>query len=810
MRTLLQDARFGVGVLLRDRGFALTAVAVLGLGIGVNNMMFTIIYAHTLRGFAVPNPDRVLYISTFDDRVPDRALSYPELEDLRTAARSFADLAAFISLPVAVGDEGRVPDRFEGTFVSPNAFDLLGLRPLRGRGFTPDDDRPGAANVALLGAGAWQSRYGGDTDVIGRTIAINGVPATVVGIFPDRSGFPATGEVWQPLAQAPGLARAQRATRNLRVFGRLHAGATVHDARAEVEAIAAGWNTRHPESSAGLRARVVPLGERFFGRFSDPAWQAFITAGFLVLVVSCANVANLLLGRAVARAREMAIRGSLGASRGRVAAQLLIESAVLATLGAAVGLVVSLAGVRVFSAGIPANTLPYWLHYTLDTRIFAALVAVSFGAVLVFGLAPAVHASRTDINRVLKDGGRTGTASGRTRRLTTAFLAAEIALTTVLLANVLNGFRTTDAPLPSDAVISTDEVITGSVTLPADRYRGAEQRLRFFEQIDQRIRTLPGVVGHTIAAVLPVRPAPEQRVEIEGAAAPLNERTPSAATVAIGPRYFATLSLPVERGREFDDRDGRPGQDQVIVNRRFVEMFLAARDPIGRRIRLTPPTAPAGAPPAPWMTIVGVAASVRQSPDTTPDAVVYTPIYAAAPTTVALLVRSPGQRSAITPAIRAQIAAVDPHVPLYRVMTLGRTIDDAEWNRRLSNRLLIALTLITLAFCSVGLYAVTAHAVSLRRQEFGIRMALGAAPQAVRRLVLRRAFAQAAIGLALGLAGTLAWARLFTTGRAGLRFASPDNLLILAALLAAITFAACVIPVRRATRVDPVAVLRQD
>jgi predicted permease len=807
---LAQDARFAFRTLLRDRGFALTALTVLGLGIGVNNMMFTIIYSHTMRGFAVPDPDRVLYISTFDARVADRALSYAELADLRTDARTLQGIAAFISMPVAVGDEGRVPDRFEGTFVSSNAFELLGLSPLRGRAFTPDDDRPGAASVALLGASAWHSRYGGDPSIVGRTIDINGVPASVVGIFPDRSGFPSTGEVWQPLAQARAEAREQRSTRNLRVFGRVQNGVAVTDARAEIEAIVARWSTLYPESSTGLRARVVSLRERFFGRANDPAWMAFITAAFLVLLVSCANVANLLLARSVTRAREIAIRGSLGASRRRVAAQLLIESLVLAVLGAVAGLVVSLAGVQIFSSGIPANTLPYWLHYTIDTRIFAALALVSFGAVLVFGLIPAVQASRTDVNRVLKDGGRRGTTSGRTRRLTTAFLATEIALTTVLLANVVTGLRTTTAPLPSDEVIHTDEVITGSITLPTDKYRTAEQRRQFYEQLDARIRALPGVTGHAIAAVLPVRPAPEHRVEIEGQVAAPGERTPTVPIVAIGPRYFDALSLPIELGREFTERDGREGYEHVIVNRRFVELFFDNRDPVGRRIRLTPPSAAAGAPPPPWVTIVGVAPSIRQSPDVTPDTVAYTPINASTPTTALLLVRSPNQREAVTSSVREQIAAIDPRVPLYRVMTLRRTIDDAEWNLRLSHRLLVSLTLITLAFCIVGLYAVTAHAVSQRTQEFGIRMAVGATPATVRRLVLRRAFTQTAIGLALGIAGALAWGALFVSGSADLRYGSPDTLIMVAAVLTLITVAGSAIPVRRATRLDPVAALRQD
>ncbi|MBA3269959.1 MAG: ABC transporter permease, partial [Acidobacteria bacterium] len=503
---LLQDIRFAFRVLTRDRGFTVMAILVLGIGIGVNNMMFTIIYTHTLRGLPMDDVGRVLYVSAFDDRTPDSPLSYSEFEDVRLA-RSFSGVAAFVNAPMTLADDGRAPDRFDGSYVSANAFEVAAITPVAGRPFTTAEETSGAP-VALLGAGAWRSRYGADASILGRTVIVNGTHVTVVGIVPERSGFPSTAEVWLPLSRTPNLARDRRDARTLRVFGRMRDGVSEAAAKADVESIIA--------TDARLKASVIPINQRFLGRPTDPAWLAFMTAGFLVLVVSCANVANLLLARAVVRAREFAIRGSLGARRLRIAGQLLVESLVLATMGAAVGVAVSVAGVRVFASAVPQNTLPYWLNYDMDARVFGALVAVSFLAVLVFGLVPALQGSRVDVNRVLKDGGRTGTGRGSARRLTTGFLVAELALTIVLVANVVTAFRNNTPPLPSDTRINSRELVVASVTLPSDKYSTPQQRAAFYGELDERLRGDALIAAAAIASVPPGPGGTEQRLEVEG------------------------------------------------------------------------------------------------------------------------------------------------------------------------------------------------------------------------------------------------------------------------------------------------------
>jgi putative ABC transport system permease protein len=805
---LTQDVRFAVRLLRRDRGFAVTSVLVLGLGIGVNNMLFTILNAHTIRGLPMNRVDRVVHISTFDDRNADRGVSYADFEDFRSAAQSFVGLAAFTNAPVAVAGDGHTPERLESTFVSENAFALIGTQPVLGRSFAPEDDRPGAAAVAILGSGAWQSRYGGDRAVLGRSILVNGAAASIIGVMPERSGFPSTAQVWLPLWQTPGLAMQKRDAWTLRVFGRVRDGVTVSAARAEIESIADRLSRDHPETNTRVRARVVPINERYLGRLTDPAWLAFMTAGFLVVVISCANVANLMLARSVHRAREIAIRTSLGASRRRVVRQLLIEGGVLATLGGVLGLGVAMTGVRLFRSAIPENVLPYWFDYSMDGRVVTALIAISLGTVFVFALLPAIHASKTDVNRVLKAGGPTGTASRVARRWATAFLIAEFALTVVLLAQLAVSLRIASPTLPADPIIDTRDVLTAAITLPAEQYRTPDQRTEFYRRFDERLRAIPSVSSMSVASALPFSGAAEQRLDIAGRAPASGASQPTVWTIAVRPRYFETLGLTLTRGRDFTEEDGSPGHAHAVVNTRFAQQFFGDQDPIGQRIALSPPQAAQADPN--WLTVIGVSPDIRQRPVDDPDPLVYLPYRAAPPASAALLVRSGNETAALASLIRNEVLALDPNLPLYRMRTMTQVIRDAQWNGRVAHNLVLVLTFIAVGLSTVGLYAVTAHGVSQRTHEIGVRTALGARPRQVIGIILRRALVQLALGFTAGIACTLVWDRLFSSGRAGVRATDPQSLIIVAAMLTVIAGVACSVPARRATHLDPVAAIRHE
>jgi predicted permease len=802
---LRQDLRFAVRLVRRDPGFTATAVVVLALGIGVNNMLFTILNAHTLRGLPLRDADRVLFMSTFDDREPDRGVAYLDFVDWRSGATALSGMAAFTSAPVVVAEQERVAERFEGAFVSASAFSLTGVQPILGRDFAAGDDRPGAPAVLILGMDAWRSRYGADPGVLGRPVTVDGAPATIVGVMPERTGFPATAQVWLPLSHVKGLDLQPRSARPLRVVARVADGRSIVEARAEIEAIAERLALEHPETNHHVRARVVPVNEQFLGSPRNPAWVAFMATGCLVVLISCANAGNLLLARSARRAREMAVRLSIGASRSRLVRQLLIEGAVLAALGGAAGLGVALVGVRLFSAAIPERVLPYWFDYSPDLRVLMALVGVSAASVLVFALLPALQASRPDVTLALKDGGRGGT--GRSSRWTTAFLALEFGLTVVLLAHFVVNVRTAPPALATDRALDTDEVLAAAITLPSEAYRTPAQRHTFFDALRSRLAGLPAVSSAAIADVLPLSGGEEKRVEVEGQARRADD-SPGVRVVGITPGYFATLGLRAVSGRDLEAADGTPGRPYVVVNERFVEQLLGQGDVIGRRISMADPKTAGGE--RTWSTVVGVVPSVRQRPAPTPEAVVYVPLRAAPPANAHLLVRSGLKTDALTSLLREEAAALDGSLPLYRVRTLARVSRDAQWNGRVSNGLFITLTFIAVVLATIGLYAVTAHLVVQRTQEIGVRMALGARPPQIVRLIARRVALQLSAGLAVGIAGSRLWGWAFGSGRDGISTTDATTILVVAAILTMLAAAACVFPVRRAARLDPVTAIRRE
>jgi putative ABC transport system permease protein len=809
LQEVAQDVRFGIRLLARERAFAAAAILVLGFGIGVNNMFFTVLYAHTMRGLPLPNAESLLYISTFDERITDRPVSFAEFQDLRTAARSFAGLAAFMASPLIVGDEGRAPDRFEGAYVSADAFAVLGIEPALGRSFVAADDHVGAAPVAILGGGAWHSRYGGNPAILGSSILINGSPAIVIGVMAPASGFPSTAEVWLPLSRAPGLQPLQRDARTLRVFGRLRDGVSIEDARGEMQSIFAGWSREYPESSRGSQPQVVSLNDRVLGRSAhDPTWLAFMAFGCLALLISCANVANLMLARAVHRGREIAVRASLGATRLRVIRQLLVESAVVAAMGALVGVGVSLASVRLFRTAVPPNVLPYWLDYKMNASVLGALAAGAIASVFIFGLVPALYASKDNVAAVLNAGGRGIVAARGPRRWMTTFTAIEVGLSVLMLSYLVRDVRAPRSDVASDAGIGSGDVLTAVVTLPVETYRDGDQRQRFYNRLEERLPSLPELRSFALASALPRRGGTEQRLEVEGQSRGAGDPTPSVWTVGITAQYFGTLALPLERGREFASATRAPDANTVIVNRRFVDLFLHGEDPIGKRIRLTP-TTPASAHASEWLTVIGVAQSIRQRTPRVPDPVVYVPFAALAPATANLLLRSAADHATLTAVLRDEIRALDPNLPIYRVLTMAQVIEEVEWNGRVASRLVRLIAIIAFAFALVGLYAMTAHAVAQRSQEIGIRVALGARPARVGRIVFAPALLQVALGTALGLAGTVVWDSAFESGLEA-QLTSPAVLGSIAGLLALGTLAACAVPARRAAALDPVVALRSD
>jgi putative ABC transport system permease protein len=811
--SLWQDLRYAIRLLVKDKWFTLVAAVALALGIGVNNTVFTFVNAVLIRGLPFDDPDRIMSLGTRDARSRDRGLSYLEFQDWRDNTKAFIGMAAFSGQTMNVSDEGRAPERFGGPYISGNAFKLIGEKPILGRDFLPEDDRPGATPVVMLGNGIWKNRYGSDPKVIGRTVKINELPMTVIGVMPEGFKFPVNADLWVPAVHLAGLADQKRDARNFEVFGRLASGVTVAQAQAELKPIADRLAHDFPETNKDVKPAVMTFNDRYNG---GPIRLIFLTlmgaVGF-VLLIACANVANLLLARSAARAREISVRVSLGATRFRIVRQLLVESVLLALISGVLGFGLSMVGIELFDRAVADVGKPYWIKFTLDGRVFAFLAAICLGTGFIFGLAPALHVSKTDINEVLKEGGRSGSGL-RARRWTSTLIVVELALTLVLLAGAGYMVRSFITLYQRDVGIETSHVLTMRLQLPNRKYPTPEQRRDFFKRLDDRLSALGNVQAATITTNPPMGGGSSRVLVVEGREPAAGEQPQTVTQVMIGPRYFETAGLTLRRGRAFNDLDGTPGQANAIVNQRFVAMHFPNEDPIGRRIRLTNDgPGPGGAAPVPTaVTIVGISPTVRQRnfQEVMPDPVVYLPLRSDPPPFAILMIRTAGDPSALTPAVREEVRAIDPDLPLFGILTLDAALAQGRWMFQVIGTMFAVFALIALALSAVGLYAVTAYSVSQRTQEIGVRMALGAQATQVWWLILRGTLVQLAIGLTIGIAGGFGVGKLLSSILVQSNARDAVTLASIAAMLVVVSIVACFWPARKATRLDPVSALRYE
>jgi putative ABC transport system permease protein len=801
-----QDVRFAGRLLVRDRWFTLATATILALGIGANATVFTIISAMAFQDLPVDEPERILSLQMRDERGQRLNVSYLDLRDWQQATRAFTGLAGFNELTINVSDEGRAPDQQSGAFVGANTFALLRVRPALGRDFLPDDDRPGAPPVVILGHGLWTSRYGADRSILGRTIRVNATPATVVGVMPQGFKFPFQAELWQPLAARPGVTAQPRDARGIGVFGRLADGIVRDQARTEMQMIASRLADQYPDTNTGITPVMTTFNERYNGRPTEGIPLILMGAVGFVLLIACANVSSLFLARSGHRAREIGIRVSLGATRWRIVRQVLVESVLLAVIAAALGFWVSVLGVRAFRSAVDDLMLPFWVRFAIDARVFAFLAAVCVGTGILFGLAPALHVSKTNPQEALKDGSG-GRTNSRVHRWTSALLVPELALTLVLLAGAGFLIRGAMTLYRADLVIDPSNLLTMRLTLP-QKYATPELRTAFGQRLEERLAAIPPISSATIASALPFAGAGRQQLSIDGRHAPAADRPPVVLTVAIGSRYFETLGLRVRRGRPFSGSDGAPGYDAALVNERFVAVHLAGDDPIGKRIRLTDETPSTDG--APWLTIVGVAPTVRQRPFTEAEPVVYLPFRSRPSAFVALIVRAAAEPQAVATLVREEVRALDPDLPVYGIMPMAGLSEMSRWGIRIVSTMLSIFAGIAMVLSATGLYAIIAYAVTQRTREIGVRMALGAMPYDVMWLFMRRAVVPLALGIAIGFGGALAVGKVLRSAFIDASGTDPLTLVSLVALLVAVAVVACVVPARRATRLDPVTALRHE
>jgi predicted permease len=816
---LWQDLQFAIRLLIKDKWFTLVAAVALALGIGVNATVFTFVNAVLIRGLPFSEPDRIMALSS-RDTVRDRnmGVSYLDFRDWSGATRTFTALAAHTGGTMNVSDEGRVPERFSGAFVTANAFKVIGQMPGVGRDFLPEDDRPGAAAVVMLGNGLWKSRYGGDPGIVGRVIRVNDTPSVVIGVMGEGFKFPQNADLWQPLALVPNLENQQRNARGLEAFGRLAAGVSQAQAQAELLAVGQRLAKDYPDTNNDVQPRVQTFNERVNGGPIKAVFLSLMGAVGFVLLIACANVANLLLARSAQRSREIAVRVSIGATRWRIVRQLLMESLVLALIAGVLGFGLSLIGIRLFDAATQDVGKPFWIQFTMDGTVFAYLAAICLGTGVLFGLAPALHVSKTDVNEILKEGGRSGGAGIRVRRWTSGLIIVELALTLALLAGAGFMMRNFLTLYRLDLGIDTSRLVTMALALPERKYPAIEQRLAFYERFQDRLVANGRIRGVTVASNVPMQGGFARRLAVDGRPLADGEQPPMVTMLTVDPRYFETLGLTLLRGRAFTAADGTPGQESVIVNTRFAQMHFPNEDPIGRRIVLSMDlaggAAPANIPTSLTATIVGIAPNVRQRDidQAETDPVAYMPFRSDPRAFMMLLARSEGDPTQVTALLREEVRAIDGDLPLFNIRTMDQSLARQRWPFRVFGTMFAIFAFIALMLSAVGLYAVTAYSVTQRTQEIGVRTALGAESKQVMWLFLRRAFFHLGVGLTIGIAGAFGVGKIFESSDLLIQTTGRDPVIIvsIAALLALVALVACLWPARRATRLDPLIALRRE
>lgn len=803
-----RDLRLAMRLMTTHRGFAGAVITVLGLGIGIAILQFTLIDVICVRGLPIEGVDRVLHLSARDANGQDVALTYEEFERLQLRHVGIGSLTAFASAPGVVGDDLNAADRVLITYASAPLFDVLREHPHLGRVFRPSDDRAGATPVVVLAATYWASRYGSDPSVIGRTIRVNGAPATIIGVMAAPLRFPSVTDVWLPLSMMADLTASGRTARRLRVIGRLNEDATLPSVRTALTSAAAEWATVEPSRPGEPKLTAVPINERYTGRLTDPVWLAFGGIAIVILLSACANAANLLLMRGVQRGHEIGVRASIGASRFRLVRQLLVESAALGLAAGLCGVLLAAVALNAMNGIVPPNTLAYWMRFTVDMRAVLLALALSLASVLVFGLAPALHLARSDMRHLLRAGGLAGLERHRGRWATTTFLIVQYALTMVVLAALVVGVRGTREIGRRFAAIEPTNVLTTWVTLPADRYASMNSRRAFLERLEQRISELPGVSAVATATALPLGGASLRHLLFDPARHPADSQSPTVWSVAVSHAYFQTMGVSLVKGWGFAARAvGADDATSVIVNQRFVDLFLRGRDPLGQRLRLRDPSNSDALGPS--MEIVGVAPSIRQRPQAVEaEPVVYVPIGQAAPSSAVVVIKASTRPGSLVAPVRSLVQRMDSELPLYRTQLMDAALAGALWNGRMSDALLNSIAVASAILVGIGLYGILSHAAAARRREMGIRIALGARPRQLMGLVARDAVRSLVLGLAAGVGCVYAFAALTGARADVVGYLDPTVLAAAGGLLVLVTVVASVGPAARAMRVDPVRTLR--
>jgi len=803
----VQDIRFGLRMLARNPGFTTVAVLTLALGIGANTAIFSVVNAVLLKPLPYADPDRLAVIWVTEPSAPGGLFpdTGPDFRDWKAMNHSFEGMSAITIAGATLTGSGE-PRQLRGLTVSPNTFQLLGAQPQLGRSFAPDEGPTGHNHVVILSYGLWQSAFGGQKNIVGSKVTLDGEGYDVVGVMPKDLRFPSlwgrNPQFWTPITMDAPKWKTQRMNHWFWVLARMKKGVTLKQAAAEMVTISAQLAQQYPQTNTGVSARVKSLHEQLTGDVSEVLWVLFAAVGFLLLI-ACANVANLLLTKSVGRQREIAIRLAVGAGARRLVRQLLTESVVLFLLGGVAGLAVGMAALRLLLRAAPTGYIPEVISVHLDSRVFGFTFLVAFVTGTLAGLIPALHATRVSFSEMLKESGSAVAAShGLARGLLTV---GEIAIALVMLVGAGLATRSLVRLLGVQLGFDPRQVVAGRISLPDSRYPKEPQQKAFFRNLLDRVQALPGVVSAGAASELPLEGGSNGAVVIEGQPAPKDIwSSPLVESCTVTPNYFRTMRIPLLGGRDVAETDTPEAPLVAVINETMAHRFWPHQDAVGKRFKQNYPDSK-------WITVIGVVGDVREfglAEPAIPEA--YYPESQSTSSELVLVVRTASDPQAQVAAIRNAVHGLDKGLPWYGVQTLSEMVSDSSREKRFVALLLALFAAVALALASVGIYGVVSYSVSQRTREIGIRMAFGAEVRNVLGMVLREGLRLVIAGVAVGLLGAWALSRYLTSILYAVRATDLATYILAALLMTAVALVAALVPARRATKVDPMVALRYE
>ncbi|MGA9769117.1 MAG: ABC transporter permease [Blastocatellia bacterium] len=808
METLLQDLRYGVRMLTQKPGFTIVALIALALGIGANTAIFSVVNAVLLRSLPYNNPDRLVVPATVKPGEYDLgAVSYADVVDWGKEDQVFEAVAAFQQRSADLTGNGD-PVRVSAARVSEDYFRVMGADPLLGRTFIPEEQQPNGPPVVVLSYGLWQKRFGGDPGVLDQSIMINGRSSTVVGVMPKESQWPETAEIWIPLgfgATPPDWAM-RRDNQIWRSAARLKPGVTVEQATAAIKINASRVEQENPATRAGITGRAIPLHEYIVGPDLRRALLIMIGAVGFVLLIACVNIANLLLARAATREREIAIRTALGAGRIRLIRQLLTESVLLSITGGALGLLLALWGIAVLKS-MASDSIPRMAEAGIDGGVLAFVISISLITSFVFGLLPALHASKPDLTQSLKEGGRGSTGGARGRRTRNLLVVAEVALSLILLVGAGLMIRSFFRLQQIDPGFNVDNLLTLDLAAPRSRYPKTADIATFYEKIVARMQTLPGIQSAAASSALPLGGGGfylGRSFLNEGAAPPPGGDEFDGQWNVASPNYFDTLGIRFLKGRDFTDRDTEDSTPVIILNQTMAREMFGDSEAIGHRIKS-------------WRDedvlreVVGVVEDVRYfGRDDKLQSIAYVPHRQDSYSSMTVTIRSSGDPQSLTAAIREGVASIDKDIAVANIQTMQRILNDSVAGRRLNMMLLTVFAAVALILASVGIYGVLSYSIAQRTHEIGVRMALGARATDVLKLVVWDGLKLVLVGISLGLTGAFLLTEVMKSLLFEVSATDPLTFAVIPLILTAVALLSSYVPARRAMKVDPMIALRYE